>query len=143
MIFLAFMFNFYFSNLNKKALFLCKIYYVMDKKKYLILLLFIVTIFNSSCTYNNIEDFCSEAEICDTLMVSFSEDILPIFNFHCKSCHSGAQPAGSLILTNHQEIEPEINNDNIINRITKDNSDNLLMPPAGKLDDCLIEKIIA
>lgn len=116
----------------------------MDKKKYLILLLlFIVTMFNPSCTYNNMEDFCSEAEICDTLMVSFFEDILPIFNFHCKSCHSGAQPAGSLILTNYQEIEPEVNNNNIIDRITKDNSDNLLMPPAGKLDDCVIEKIIA
>jgi len=88
------------------------------------------------------EDFCPEAEICDTLMVSFSEDILPVFNFHCKSCHSGAQPAGNLMLTNHEEIEAEIGN-NIIDRINRDNSDNLLMPPAGKLDDCVIEKIIA
>ncbi len=112
-------------------------------KPFNFILLFVVSLLVHSCTKNNKNDLCPQIENCDTSIVFFSEDIFPVFEFNCMPCHSGGQPSGNLSLTNYQEIESSLNNGNIINRITRENSDNLLMPPSGKLDSCIINKIIA
>lgn len=81
---------------------------------------------------------CTEG--CDTTNVSFQNDIFPIINFYCSSCHSGTNPSGDLLLTNYEGISSVI--ESIIDRINRDENDSESMPnDASKLIDCYIQQI--
>ena len=55
------------------------------KKMCLFLILGISTI---GCYWENEESLFPESEICDTLSVSFANDIVPILTNNCYTCHS-------------------------------------------------------
>ena len=89
---------------------------------------------------------CSVPEI-----VSFSQDIQPIFNQNCISCHSGTSPDGNL------NLESTVSYDNLLDPQmgyvdTTNPSSSLLyssmnstsnpMPPNGKLANCKIEMVL-
>jgi hypothetical protein len=89
---------------------------------------------------------------CTTIeTVSFSKDIIPIFNSNCISCHSGSNPSGKLNLeesvaySNLMESKSGyINIDNptqsvlYASMIATSNP----MPPNGKLDKCTTDLIL-
>lgn len=76
---------------------------------------------------------------CDTLNVSFSQDIMPIIESNCKSCHSGSSPSGGALLTTYAEIQGHASDGHLVKTITANGAP--LMPPSGKLDDCKITLI--
>lgn len=96
----------------------------------------------SGCYFDNEEDlYPSSPGGCNTTAVSYNNDIVPIMNSRCVSCHSGGFPSGGLALNTHALVSGNINN--IIDRIKRNLDDALLMPQGAKLDPCSIEKIEA
>jgi mono/diheme cytochrome c family protein len=58
----------------------------------------IAVLFLSSCYYDK-EDQLYGTTICDTTAaVSYSKQILPIFQRECYSCHSGGSPSGGIAM---------------------------------------------
>lgn len=55
---------------------------------------------------------CSDLAVCDTSQYLFSNDIMPIFNNYCNTCH-GAYSSGVPDLTNYDSIKAAINEINI------------------------------
>ncbi len=80
---------------------------------------------------------------CDTLNISYQKHIKPIFDISCSVCHSGASPAGGLLLTNYNNRADAVVNNQVIPRINH-RSGLPVMPPSGiKLDDCKLKQIEA
>ncbi|MCF8256030.1 MAG: hypothetical protein K9J06_00635 [Flavobacteriales bacterium] len=55
-------------------------------------------------------NFCADSGPCDTVAVSFAEDIQPILSTHCLGCHSGSAPQGGVLLTGHQQVSVVVAN---------------------------------
>ncbi len=51
---------------------------------------FILSGFFSSCYYDNQEELYGSEEPCDTTLVTYTDDILPILTSQCYNCHSTA-----------------------------------------------------
>ncbi|MFO7669147.1 MAG: hypothetical protein R6W31_05780 [Bacteroidales bacterium] len=57
--------------------------------KKLLILTFIVSII-AGCAWENEETLFPESDLCDTLDVSYSGDVVPIFVNNCYTCHSNS-----------------------------------------------------
>ena len=78
---------------------------------------------------------------CDTLNVTFTGSILPIFQVNCLGCHSGLNPYYGLDLTNFDHLAAIIKNGSLVGSV-KHAEGFYPMPKAGaKLTDCDIRKI--
>ncbi|MFN3530302.1 MAG: hypothetical protein ACK417_10320 [Bacteroidia bacterium] len=113
----------------------------MTMKPFSLLLLFV---FGSlqACYYDNEQDlYPGLPGDCDTLSVSYANTIRPIMQSRCVSCHSGNFPSGGLGLSTHAEVAGSIGV--IIDRISREPDDVLLMPQGAKMDACRIDEIIA
>lgn len=91
----------------------------------------------SACYYDNeVEQYGQST--CDTVAVSFSQDIQPILNASCTSCHApGGEQAGTPF-TNYTEVS------NFYNQITERvQGIGGIMPPSGAISDCNQLKIAA
>ena len=102
-----------------------------------------------SCTYEKAElnISCSTPET-----VSFSNDILPVFNKHCNTagCHSGSSPEGGLNLEPASAYSQLMSSGSgYVDTITPKysvlhaymNSVSDPMPPTGKLDKCTVDLV--
>ena len=92
------------------------------------------------------EDELYEGSNCDTTLVSFQSDILPIIKTNCSSCHGGVTPSAGLLLENYDQISSSSKNNTsggMINRIEREESDPRLMPMGYKLPTCEIDQIKA
>lgn len=88
-------------------------------------------------------EFCDQPKRCDTIALSFTTDILPIFNTNCKICHSGATPSANISLSNYSEISTYALNGKLVCVINW-NSGCVRMPSGGnKLNACSISQIEA
>lgn len=96
-----------------------------------------------ACYYDNEQDLYPVVPGggCDTTAISYATTIQPIIETRCTSCHSGGFPSGGLALTNHAEVAGSLNR--IIDRITRNEGDALLMPQGAKMDACRIDQIKA
>ena len=75
----------------------------------------------SACSYN-------ELPLCETANPSYAECIEPIFLQHCVQCHNQQLPWGNLSLATYNEISEAVNSGNLIDRISREESDPLSMP---------------
>ena len=75
----------------------------------------------SACSYN-------ELPLCETANPFYAECIEPIFLQHCVQCHNQQLPRGNLSLTTYNEISEAVNSGNVIDRISREQSDPLFMP---------------
>lgn len=94
----------------------------------------------SSCYYDNYEDMYQylPEDNCETPLSSFSADIQPWIDAQCVSCHGAVSPQAGLDLTTHANVSS--NAANILDRISREAGDGLLMPQGSTpLDDCTIE----
>tara|TARA_B100001971_G_C18044904_1_gene459658 strand:+ start:492 stop:830 length:339 start_codon:yes stop_codon:yes gene_type:complete len=92
----------------------------------LLLLCFFLPTF--SCNHN-------ELSVCETESPSFTDCVEPIINLNCTGCHVyGSAANTSTILTNYDAIKLAVDQNDLLNRI-KYNSSNENMPPAGKMSN--------
>jgi hypothetical protein len=60
--------------------------------------------------------------------VRYSEDVAPIINSYCITCHSGTGASAGLLLTNYQEVKAAAESGKLSDRI---NDVSAPMPPSG------------
>lgn len=74
-------------------------------------IIFFIILF-SSCSKDQTPDPIVEeipADVCDSIPKSFSNDIFPIIQNNCTSCHSGSTPSGGIKLADHNDVSSNIN----------------------------------
>ena len=98
----------------------------------------------SSCYYDNKEDLYQfVGSGCDTSVVTFQADVLPILQQNCAvaGCHSTTSMQSGLDLGAYADIQQIATDGRLMDRITRPVGDGLLMPPGNKLGGCDINKI--
>ena len=113
------------------------------KNKYLILSYALVLLLLTHCTYDNSVDSYGNTTACDTAAVTFSQDIKALIDQNCEGCHNGMSANGGLVLSGHQNTAAAALNGSLIDRMTRNAGDPLLMPPSGALSECDISKLQA
>ena len=99
----------------------------------------------SSCYYDSVEVLYG-VESCDTVAISFVDDIAPIMEAHCTSCHSGETPSAGLSLEAHADVSSSVLNttaNGLINRIERAEGESGAMPTSYKLTQCQIDQVKA
>lgn len=98
--------------------------------------------FAASCYYDNAEElYQNYNQTCDTSVVSFAQDVMPIIDNACVSCHGNISPSAGLTLTDYGTITASLQK--VEDRINRPNGDPLVMPQSGPMIRCNIDKINA
>ena len=100
-----------------------------------------IVIFMQSCYYDNIEDLYPQLPECDTTNVTYSNNVWPVINANCTSCHGGGAPAGNIRLENYNDISSAANNGSLLGTIRHENGWSPMPKGGGKLNNCDVAKI--
>lgn len=102
---------------------------------------FVLTIGLTQGCYYDVESELYPNLACDSTNVGFAGRIKPLIENHCESCHSGASPSGGLLLAGHEAISDAALAGSLLERISLEEGNPLLMPPSGALGACDIAAI--
>jgi hypothetical protein len=75
---------------------------------------------------------------CDTLNVTFSGQIFPVIQNTCLGCHSGPNPTGILLLTNHSQIASVAASGRLLGAIKHQNGYQPMPQNGAQLNQCII-----
>ncbi len=105
--------------------------------KILLFNLFIFTFTN--CTYDNLEELLEESN-CPTEIISYENDIIPIFDLHCNNniCHGGSFPQGRIGLSSYNRILEVVEDDRLLGSINHAPGFDPMPLDSNKLSDCEI-----
>ena len=119
-------------------------------KKHLIAGLLIVSLpilFIISCSKQSADQLTMQppgGATCDTVGMTYTNDIIPILNANCYGCHGTGNTAGSggILLEGYANLKPYADNGVLKGNIT--HAPGFVAMPYGlpKLDDCTINKIL-
>jgi aspartyl aminopeptidase len=107
------------------------------------LTLFFLLIFSlNSCQWESEEKLFPPDDSCDTTAISYSNDVAPIINNNCSSCHSqqNANTLGSgIVLTEYNNLKNRIQT--VVGAINHNSGFSQMPKNASKLTDCQIDII--
>jgi hypothetical protein len=107
-----------------------------------IILLLSLTLILSGCYKDNEEELYPNGD-CDTENVSFSNDVWPVINNRCVSCHTGSAASGGMRMGNYSELVTTINSGRFLGAINHQSGFTPMPQDGAKLDACTISKIEA
>ncbi|WP_240642393.1 hypothetical protein [Nonlabens xiamenensis] len=107
--------------------------------KNIIFLLLISWLF-FSCSATSPEDLVDDEPI--TASVTYNDDISPIVESQCLSCHNDNFMSGGNSYSSYVQFRDAVENGEVINRITRPVGDPEKMPQGGQLPDSSINLII-
>jgi hypothetical protein len=115
------------------------------KTNYIQLLIFSMFVLGSSgCTYHNEEEyFNTEQNTCVTENISFANDIQPILNANCVSCHNATDTYANVNLSDFANTEKVAKTGLLLSVIKHETGFKQMPQGQPKLDDCTIAKIEA
>jgi mono/diheme cytochrome c family protein len=110
-----------------------------------------IALLDNSCTWKKEKDMVKPAVVDTThttdtskTKVTYTKDIAPIFSQYCISCHSPGGVEPQVDYTNYNNVKLYTESGNVMDRISRDNGDPLLMPQGGpRLPQATIDKIQA
>ncbi len=106
-----------------------------------ILILFFLSIFLSSCTFDNEEDLL-EDYICDSIGLVYS-DLTNIFNGICEQCHGAAISYNGIRMDTYENVRSSVNTGKVVPAINHEPGSPQMPNGLPKLSDCNIKKIEA
>ena len=106
-----------------------------------IILGFTIIIFLHSCYYDNVEELYPQVPECDTTNVTYSNDVWPVIEGNCTSCHSSGSPSGNVSLSNYHEIVAAAQNGSLLGTIRHEDGWSPMPKGGGKLPECDIRNI--
>lgn len=106
-----------------------------------VLLAGLFLIVGQACYFDNEKELYGIAVPCDTLAVSYSTEIQGIITDNCQGCHNNLSASGNLNLESTASRTANIAK--ILDRIGRSAGDPLVMPTAGPMPSCQINKIRA
>ena len=92
-----------------------------------------------SCTNNSEDDLIIPNN--DVALVRYTENIKPIMDNNCVSCHGTTNPNSGLSLTNYSQVRQAVLNNGLINRISRTSGDPQLMPTTGRMPQQTIDLV--
>jgi hypothetical protein len=97
----------------------------------------------NNCKKENEEDLFPETNCDTTVVISYTNDIVPVIQNYCYSCHSGLAQAGAgIILDNHTSFSAY--GTLVLTAISKQPNEPKFMPQGGsRLPQCFIDKLRA
>jgi hypothetical protein len=93
-----------------------------------------------SCSDTSPEDLVDDSPI--TQVVTYQENVLPIVQSQCLSCHNDTFASGNNSYSTYAQFRDATENGNVIDRITRNIGDPLLMPQGNKLPQASIDLIL-
>lgn len=103
--------------------------------------LFILSL--SSCYYDTEENLYPDPPACDTISVSYINDLVSIFINRCYSCHGNNNTVSSIEFEGHTDLLTVLNSKNLLGAIKRIPGVIAMPQGADKLPDCEIYKIEA
>jgi hypothetical protein len=94
-----------------------------------------------SCSKSNEEEMQPSGNGCDTVNMTYSEDVLPIISSNCYSCHGNGIINGGVELDSYEKVLVQVNNGNLIGVITHSPGYPAMPQGLPKLAECDINKI--
>jgi len=105
-------------------------------------LLALIAFSAASCYYDNKEDLYIIEGNCDTTAISFTQDIQPLINDQCLSCHKAGNASGNILLNSYAAIKEQADNGKLLGSVRHE-SGYSSMPPGGSLSNCSIARLEA
>ncbi len=93
----------------------------------------------ASCTNHSEDDLINQEPIPET--VTYLDNVKPIIDANCVSCHGNANPQAGLSLTNYTQVKNAVQNNGLINRISLADGNPSLMPTTGRMPQATIDLI--
>lgn len=113
----------------------------MPKSTSFLLLLFVLSAL-LSCSYDNEEDLFEELPCDDNIeKLSLQNDIVPILNANCYSCHASDVNTGGIDLENYESLKALSSSGQFLGAIQHTPGFTNMPPSSDQLDACSIEKI--
>lgn len=103
----------------------------------------VVLIFYLSSCYYDVEELLYPDVECDTAMISYTDDVVPILSQNCYSCHNAQARFGNVIIDSHDEVVKYTINDQLVGVINHLPGFSPMPQGNPKMLDCQIEKIEA
>ncbi|MDX2246962.1 MAG: c-type cytochrome domain-containing protein [Bacteroidia bacterium] len=97
----------------------------------------------NGCYYDNrddLEPFLGGIS-CDTAAVSYLNDILPVLQAECISCHSASNASGGINLEGFSKVKTQADNGKLLGSITYSSGYSPMPPGGAKLPACEISQI--
>lgn len=82
----------------------------------------------------------NSCEECDTVDLTYANDLKRVFDNNCVGCHGGSNPEAGLSLASYLEVREAVLNTNLLARINGEPGVPV-MPQGGLMDSCRINKI--
>jgi hypothetical protein len=101
------------------------------------MLLLFVDLTITACTKDKVQPAPIDSTCADT--ISFANDILPIMENYCTSCHNASNPSGSYDLSNYAGVT--VNTGKVLGSIRQDASASSMPQGTDKIADSLIQKV--
>lgn len=102
-------------------------------------LVVLLAIGSYSCTNNSEDDLIIPNN--DVALARYTENIKPIIDNNCVSCHGTTNPNAGLSLTNYIQVRQAVLNNGLINRISRTSGDPQLMPTTGRMPQQTIDLV--
>ncbi len=108
-------------------------------KKIAIILSLTVSAALSGCYYDNEEELYPDTPAaCGTTPASFSQDVAPILNNNCMSCHSQAANMGNVDLEGHTKVKAYADNGRLYGALSHASGFSPMPKGGAKLNDCTL-----
>jgi hypothetical protein len=110
----------------------------------MLIILAVISIAVNSCSNSNKEELFP-VEPCDTVGMTYTNDIIPIMSGYCYECHGAATHSISGVnLSDYNTLKSYANGveGQLYKNITHTSDHPMPLPPRPKLSDCNINKIL-
>ena len=108
---------------------------------FLLLIAFAFLLSFESCYYDVEEELYPDSLACDTSNVTYSNDVWPVIESNCVTCHNGNFPSGNVSLADYNDIVAATQNGRLLGVIKHEDGWPEMPKGGGMLPDCDIQKI--
>lgn len=96
-----------------------------------------------SCYYDVEEELYPSSGVCDTLAVSYSQQVLPILEQKCLGCHSAAVNSGSVTLEGYPSVKTYAENGLLVCTVDHRADCSAMPQNESKMPDCQVKTILS
>jgi len=119
----------------------------MKKQKLIFISLIAIAVIITGCFNDSEEKLYGQPNItCDTTAMSYTQDIVPIIDAYCITCHNQSNAAsigGNVVLEGYTDLKVYVDNGLLLSSVSQDGNASPMPKGGSKLSDCEIEKIAA
>jgi hypothetical protein len=114
-------------------------------RKFLLALLLIVGFvgYLSSCSKESADNLEGASATCDTTNVSYSQQVVPILQDNCYSCHSGTTPPTGISLDSYANLKTFVSNGFLVDAVTQNGIVTPMPYGLPELPSCEVNTIVA